>query len=85
MRIIAATNKDLKKMVLEGNFREDLYYRLNIIPLTIPPLRERGDDLRLIAQKYVDSYNDKYAYQRRLSKRAFKVLERYPWPGNVRE
>jgi len=85
MRIITATNKDLKKMVAEGTFREDLYYRLNIIPLTIPPLRERGEDIRLIAQKYVDYYNDKYAYQRKLSDRAVEVLESYAWPGNVRE
>lgn len=86
VRIIAATNQDLEKNMGEGRFREDLYYRLNVIPIRIPPLRERRDDLMLLAKHFLVKYNE--ANQRNakgFSAEAMKLLLRYPWPGNVRE
>lgn len=84
-RIIAATNKDLSKMVKEGKFREDLYYRLNVIPIEIPPLRERKDDISSIALNLITKLNDKYATNKKISMKAMEKLIDYNWPGNVRE
>ncbi|SDI06253.1 sigma-54 interaction domain-containing protein [Alteribacillus bidgolensis] len=85
-RVVAATNKDLEKLVHEGNFREDLYYRLNTIPLTIPPLRERKDDIVDIAHLYLYELSNKYQRQIELvSPEAMKSLMEYSWPGNIRE
>ena len=85
VRIIAATNQDLEKMVKNGKFREDLYYRLNVVPIHIPPLRERKEEIPFLLAHYVDKYNRKYKVHRRLSKEATDVLTSYRWPGNVRE
>ncbi len=85
VRIIAATNRDLKKLVEEGKFREDLYYRLNVIPIYIPPLRERKEDVPLLIEYYLEEFNRKYGKRVRITKRAMKLLLEYDWPGNVRE
>jgi len=86
VRILFATNRDLERMVQEGKFREDLYYRLNVIPITLPPLRERREDIPLLAETFLKRF-----YQRRdqpprpLSPGVLQAFMRYPWPGNVRE
>ncbi len=85
VQIIAATNKNLEKMVEEGTFREDLYYRLNVIPLHIPPLRERQEDIPLLSLHFLQKFNEKYGRNNQLSQDALDVLESYAWPGNVRE
>lgn len=84
-RIIAATNKDLSQMVKEGKFRQDLYYRLNVIPIDIPPLRERRDDISSIALNLIAKLNDKYATNKKISMKAMEKLIDYTWTGNVRE
>jgi two-component system response regulator HydG len=86
VRIIAATNNDLPAMVETGRFREDLYYRLNVINLELPPLRRRGDDVALLANFFLAKYNSKNAKQLLgFTPEALEVLGRYGWPGNVRE
>jgi len=93
VRIIAATNADLKKMVEEGKFREDLYYRLNVINLTLPPLRERKEDIPRLVEHFFDKYsreNEKFLdsqnrSQLRFESDALQLLMDYNWPGNVRE
>lgn len=86
VRVIAATNKDLEKEIEEGRFREDLYFRLNVVPIVVPPLRERREDIPMLVQHFVDQAIE----QQRLPKRVFtsdaiEILERMEWPGNVRE
>ena len=86
VRIIAATNIDLKSMVEDGRFREDLYYRLHVIKVELPPLRDRPDDVRLLAHHFLDKYgpeNDKEGLE--LTPDALDLMEEYDWPGNVRE
>lgn len=85
IRIIAATNQDLEKLVEEGEFREDLYYRLNVIPIHIPPLRTRPEDITYMIDYFVKEFNEKYNLSKYLSLEAENVLLRYKWPGNVRE
>ena len=85
VRVIAATNRDLEQMVEEKTFRQDLYYRLNVVQLRLPPLRERVGDIRPLAEKFLARYNEKYHAQKVLSRQALHALEQYPWPGNVRE
>lgn len=85
VRIIAATNKNLKAMVDNGTFREDLYYRLNIIPVYIPPLRERQDDIGALANYYLKEYNQKYDHNVQFTDSQIKMLYEYSWPGNIRE
>lgn len=85
VRIIAATNQDIEKMVSSGTFRKDLYYRLNVLPLSIPPLRERKDDIPFLLHHFLELYNRKYGLQVRLDKNAAARLCSYHWPGNVRE
>jgi DNA-binding NtrC family response regulator len=85
-RFIAATNRDLEKAVRSGEFREDLYYRLNVIPVHLPPLRERGDDVLLLARHFLDEYCRRHGMPLRgLSAEAETLLKAYPWPGNIRE
>ena len=84
-RIIAATNRDLTKMVQEGSFRSDLYYRLNILPVKIPPLRDRKEDIAAFTEVFVENFNKKYRLNRKLTDRSKEVLGMYSWPGNVRE
>ncbi len=85
VRIIAATNRDLPKMVKEGNFRGDLYYRLMVIPIELPPLRERKEDIPLLVKHFVDILNNRYGYKYHASAQLLNVLSDYPWPGNIRE
>jgi PAS domain S-box-containing protein len=85
VRIIAATNRDLAKAVKEGTFRSDLYYRLLVAVLTIPPLRERGDDIMPLANYFLHKFNAKYRKQLSLSGEASSAFLSYEWPGNVRE
>jgi transcriptional regulator with GAF, ATPase, and Fis domain len=86
VRFIFATNRDLSKMVAEGSFREDLFYRISVVPIILPPLRERGDDLLLLARNYVEEFNRKFNKKvKGLTKEAEDILRRYSWPGNVRE
>lgn len=84
-RLISATNKDLEKMIEEGSFREDLFYRINIIPLTIPPLRERMEDIPILCDKFMAEMNEKYARKTALSMEVLETLSAYHWPGNIRE
>ncbi len=86
VRIIAATNKNLEEEVKKGNFREDLYYRLKVIPIHLPPLRERGDDILLLAKYFIDMYNREFKKSvKGLSKEVERLFLSYAWPGNVRE
>jgi transcriptional regulator with PAS, ATPase and Fis domain len=83
--IIAATNRDLKKLVNQGKFREDLFYRLNSVNLRIPPLRERREDIFNLAHHFLNTYNQTYGLKKRFSSQALKVLLSYQFPGNIRE
>ncbi len=86
VRVIASTNKDLEKEIELGNFREDLYYRLNVIPFQIPPLRERREDIPLLTQYFLEDFAKRYGRKSpTLTRKAIEVLENYLWPGNVRE
>jgi two-component system nitrogen regulation response regulator NtrX len=83
LRVIAATNKDLKKQIKNGEFREDLYFRLNVIPIVVPPLRERREDIPLLVDHFIRRYSA--GKTRRVSEETTRLLQSYPWPGNVRE
>jgi transcriptional regulator with PAS, ATPase and Fis domain len=85
VRVIAATNRDLQKMVEQGKFREDLWYRLNVVRVILPPLVERRGDVPLLAHYFLKKYNERYHQQARLTESALRVLEDYSWPGNVRQ
>lgn len=85
VRIIAATNKNLEKMVQDHTFREDLYYRLNIIPIHIPPLRERKEDIPLLAYHFIQEFNQKYNKNKNITTEAYNELLRLPFNGNVRQ
>lgn len=85
VRVVEATNRNLREMVRRGEFREDLYYRLCHFEIHLPPLRERGDDWRLIGADYLNTLNRQHQTNRRLSPQAVEVLDDYAWPGNVRE
>lgn len=85
VRIIAATNKNLEKMVYEGTFREDLYYRLNVISIHIPPLRERKEDIPLLIYYFLEKFNKMYGKNLTISKELLEYLQNYDWPGNVRQ
>jgi len=86
VRIIGATNQDLKKRIEEGKFREDLFYRLNVISLELPPLRDRKEDIPLLVSHFLSKYCDKMGRDmKRMAPRVMKVFESYSWPGNVRE
>lgn len=84
-RIIAATNRDLSKMVDDGKFRMDLYYRLKVVYIEIPPLRERKEDIVPLIELFLMRLNDKYDFKKTVSSEAMKILLEYDWPGNVRE
>jgi DNA-binding NtrC family response regulator len=86
VRIIAATNQDLEQRIAEGDFREDLYYRINVIPVRLPPLRERREDVALLADHFIRKFSEEMGIEpKRLSVEAIRALESYDWPGNVRE
>lgn len=85
VRVMAATNKNLLELVNNGHFRQDLYYRLNVVPLHIPPLRERKEDIVALAQHYVKHFNKLYGFEKVLQAELIDRMEGYPWNGNVRE
>ena len=85
VRIIAATNKNLEKMIYEEKFREDLYYRLSIIPLLIPPLRERKDDIPLLVEYFLKKFSGRISEPKQFEDNALEMLKTYSWPGNIRE
>lgn len=85
VRVIAATNRDLQKMVDENSFRQDLWFRINVVRIVVPPLRERTGDVPLLAHYYLKKYNQRYGQQTRLTEEGLKVLQDCTWPGNVRQ
>lgn len=86
VRVIAATNVDLAQAVEQGVFREDLYYRLNVIPVHLPPLRERADDIPLLIEHFLRRFNERLGKDvRRVAPDALATLMEHPWPGNIRE
>ena len=85
VRVVAATNRDLKKMVEQGNFRKDLYYRLNVMPIHLPPLRERKEDIQPLAKLFLQKFNHQYHFHKRFAEEVLQGLVQYDWPGNVRE
>jgi DNA-binding NtrC family response regulator len=86
VRVISATNRNLQDEVRQGRFREDLFYRLNVLPIALPPLRERVEDIPKLVEFYVDAYNTEFKKRiKGVTPEALRQLERYPWPGNIRE
>jgi len=85
VRFIAASNRELSKLVAERTFREDLFYRLNVVPVTIPPLRERGEDVSLLVDYFLNRYNNKYGVEKFLAPALLHRFRNYDWPGNIRE
>jgi len=85
VRLIAASNRELSKLVAEGKFRDDLFYRLNVVPVTIPPLRERDEDIPLLVDYFLHRYNHKYGGEKFLAPALIQKLRNYGWPGNIRE
>jgi two-component system, NtrC family, response regulator AtoC len=86
VRVISATNRNLQDEVRQGRFREDLFYRLNVLPIALPPLRERVEDIPKLVEFYVDAYNAEFKKRiKGVAPDAMRQLERYPWPGNIRE
>lgn len=85
VRVVCANNVPLKELVKEGKFREDLFYRLNICEITVPPLRNRREDIIVLSTSFIKNYSKKYGMEKEISPEALKVLESYNWPGNVRE
>ncbi|HTL60654.1 MAG TPA: sigma-54 dependent transcriptional regulator [Nitrospira sp.] len=85
-RIVAATNRNLEAAVREGGFREDLYYRLNVVPIHLPPLRERGDDIPLLADRFMAEFSAQHHRpSKEISRQAMRLLRLYAWPGNIRQ
>jgi DNA-binding NtrC family response regulator len=85
VRVIAATNRDVQKMVDEQKFREDLWYRINVVRLTVPPLCERASDIPLLVHYFLKRYNQRYSLDTRLADSGLKAMEEYSWPGNIRQ
>lgn len=85
VRIIAATNRNLEEMMSEGTFREDLYYRLMVFPIQIPPLRKRRADITPLAQFFLEQFNKKYNFHKKFSESSLYIFNDYSWPGNIRE
>jgi transcriptional regulator with GAF, ATPase, and Fis domain len=86
VRVIAATNRDLAEDVRKGRFREDLYYRLNVFPIMVPPLRERAEDIPLLVWAFVEEFSQRIGKKvSKVSRKTMEALQRYSWPGNIRE
>ena len=84
-RLITASNRDLAALVDEGKFREDLFYRLNVVNITVPPLKDRKEDILPLCDYFLDKINKKYGINKELTSKARETLMNYSWPGNVRE
>jgi formate hydrogenlyase transcriptional activator len=83
---VAATNRDLAAAIAEGSFRSDLFYRLNVFPIHVPPLRKRREDIPILVEYFVKRFAEQMVKRiRRIEKRTMELCERYPWPGNIRE
>ena len=82
VRVVAATNQDLQQLIVDGTFREDLFYRLNVVPITLPTLRQRPGDISLLVAHFLEKFN---AGNKRINPQAMEALAKYPWPGNIRE
>ena len=82
VRVVAATNQDLQQLIVDGSFREDLFYRLNVVPITLPTLRQRSGDIPLLVAHFLEKFN---AGNKRINPAAMEALVKYPWPGNIRE
>ena len=85
VRVIASTNQILSELIKQGKFREDLFYRLNVVPIKIPPLRERKVDIAIFANAFLEKFNLKYSKEKSFGDMAISAFEQYNWPGNVRE
>jgi transcriptional regulator with GAF, ATPase, and Fis domain len=86
VRVIAATNRDLQAAIASGTFRSDLFYRLNVFPIEVPPLRERREDIPVLVEYFIDRYASKAGKNiRAINKKSLEALQSYPWPGNIRE
>ena len=86
VRVVSATNRNLEELITTGTFRQDLYYRLNVFPIQIPPLRQRKEDIQLLTEHFLEKFSHTTAKKiKKVEKNAFQRLESYPWPGNVRE
>jgi len=86
VRVIAATNRDLEAAITAGSFRRDLFYRLNVFPIEIPPLRQRREDIPVLVEYFIDRFARKAGKQiRQVNKKNLDLLQSYPWPGNIRE
>src|SRR5207237_3541095 len=86
VRVLAATNKNLEQEIARGSFRQDLFYRLNVIPFFVPPLRDRKEDIPILARYFLAEFSSEYGKKtRELTDSAMEILLRHPWPGNVRE
>jgi DNA-binding NtrC family response regulator len=85
VRVLAATNRDMQKLVDEGKFREDLWYRLNVVRLTVPPLCERSSDIPLLVNYFLKRYNSRYSLDTKMSEGGLKAMQSYSWPGNIRQ
>jgi formate hydrogenlyase transcriptional activator len=86
VRVVAATHRDLNGLVAEGKFRQDLLYRLNVVPIQMPSLRERADDIPLLVEYFIDRFAKRVGRKfKRIDKKTIKLFQAYPWPGNVRE
>jgi DNA-binding NtrC family response regulator len=86
VRLIAATNRDLEALIADGRFREDLFYRLNVVPIALPPLRDRREDIPLLVQHFIEKYDRRLGKKvERVDEAAMEVLVGYAWPGNIRE
>jgi formate hydrogenlyase transcriptional activator len=86
VRVLAATNRDLKTAVASGTFRQDLFYRLNVFPIQVPPLRQRADDIPPLVEYFIDRYAKKAGKKiRKIEKKTMELFQTYKWPGNIRE
>ena len=86
VRVLAATNRDFKAAVAAGTFRQDLFYRLNVFPIQVPPLRQRADDIPLLVEYLIDRYAKKAGKKiRKIEKKTLELFQAYDWPGNIRE
>ena len=86
VRIVAATHRDLEQLIADGTFRDDLYYRLNVFPIRVPPLRDRAEDIPLLVWRFVDEFTNSFGKRiERISRENMSALQRYAWPGNIRE